>query len=424
MIGETMEYIHNARNFGGILSLKSIAGLLNHMGNPQKKLKYVHVTGTNGKGSVIAFLSRILMEAGYKTGVFTSPYIQCFSEEIKIDGKEITSSEIVACMETVKSAADEMQKAGEQGPTEFELVIAMALLHFLREKCDIVILEVGMGGRLDATNVIDFPEAAVITTVSYDHMNILGDTLGKIAFEKAGIIKDKCNVALCPQKPEADAVIKRVCQMRNAKLYPLNLSQIVRHSFDLSGQAFDFDKYKDLKIHLLGDYQTVNAALAVRAAEALKDRGFSIREKDIRKGLENARWPGRLEIICRDPFLLIGGSHNVQGVQSLSDNLKEYFPGRKFTFITGVLADKEYKKMMDLIAPLAQRFVTVTPKNSRALDSGILAGVLKKYGVKVTDCKNTARALEFCRETAEPGDFFCAFGSLYFIGQIREAYHL
>ena len=421
---EAMQYIHEAQKFGSRPGLESIRKLLEYMGNPQKRLEFVHVAGTNGKGSTVAFISQILMEAGYLVGIYTSPFIQRFSERIKVNGEEIPEAEIAGITGIIKQAVDRMVQNGEENPTEFDIVTAMGFQYFADQHCDIVVLEVGLGGRLDSTNIIDAPEAAVITTISYDHMDVLGDTLDKIAFEKAGIIKTGGDVVLYPQEPEIEKLVERICTERRAKLHEVELSDLRPVSFSLSGQKFGFKGYNALNIALLGEHQIKNAAVAISTAEILNAKGYCISKDAIRRGLADTKWPGRFEIIHKDPLLLIDGAHNVQGVTILKEGLCKYFPGKKFSFLVGVLADKEYQAMMGIIAPLAERFVTVTPENSRALNAQDLADYLARYGKPVMSCDRLEDAIRKGTDLCGQDGMLCAFGSLYYIGKVRELFGL
>jgi dihydrofolate synthase/folylpolyglutamate synthase len=420
---EALNYFHSVPKFTKKDNLNTIETLLKYLSDPQKKLKVVHVAGTNGKGSTVAYISKILMEAGYRVGVYTSPFLQRFTERVKINDQEISEAEVGQLAARIKTAVNDMQAYQEGMPTEFDLITVMAFLYFAECGCDIVVLEVGLGGRLDSTNIIDIPEAAVITTISYDHMEVLGNTLAKIAYEKAGIIKNGCEVVLYPQEPEVEAVMKEVCDDKKALLHAVDLSELKLISYGPSGQSFDLGQYKRLEIHLLGDYQLQNAATAVRTIEVLNSRGFHIKEDQIRKGLKNTRWAGRLEIIRNNPLLLIDGAHNTQGVSSLKDCLIKYFPGKSFTFIIGVLADKEYSEMMDMIEPLAKRFITITPPSPRALPSKELAAFLGQYGKEIISFDKVEEALDYCGSFG-PEELICAFGSLYYIGIIRDYYGL
>lgn len=422
---EAMKYIQKTQYLGIKPGLQRIRVLLEHLGDPHKKLKYIHVAGTNGKGSTVAFMSSILAEAGYKVGIFTSPHIQRFSERIRINQAEIPESDIARITGIIKEKIELMLDQGMSNPTEFEIVTAMAFQYFAEQGCDIVVLEAGMGGRLDSTNIIDAPEAAVITTISYDHMEVLGGTLQEIAGEKAGIIKRDCDVVLYPQEPGVERLFEQVCQEQSAGLHKVELSSLSPAGFDKFRPEFDYEEYKSLRISLLGNYQIRNAAVAIKTMEVLKEKDYKIGEEALRNGLLKAKWPGRFEIVNRSPLFLIDGAHNPESVITLADNLKIYFPEKKITFVTGVLADKDYKSMMETVIPRAERFITVTPKSPRALSAGELANFLKSsYGANVSVAGNTENAVRKSLELCSNDGLICAFGSLYFIGGVRGYFEL
>ncbi|MGE5613453.1 MAG: bifunctional folylpolyglutamate synthase/dihydrofolate synthase [Bacillota bacterium] len=419
---EALEYIHGTLKFGSKLGLHNIGVLLGLMGEPHKKLKYVHVAGTNGKGSTSAFISSILTEAGYRTGLFTSPFIQRFTERIRIGNEEISPAELAEITAFVKSCVDRMLAMGESHPTEFEIVTAIGFEYFYRKKCDIVVLEVGLGGRFDSTNIIDTPEVAVIATINYDHTDRLGGTLPEIAFEKAGIIKPGGNVVIYGQDKEVEKVFENACAERGAKLTRTDFSGIVIHDFGIDGQTFSFEQYDRLKIRLLGRHQTRNAALAVKAVETLREKGFNISDEALGKGLEKARWPGRLEVLSKDPVVLIDGAHNAEGAAVLKNAIDEYFPGRPVTFIMGVLKDKPYLEMIKTVLPGCKRVFTVTARSPKALPADILAKAAADYCKNVQISDTIESAVRISMETAETDEVICAFGSLYYIGIVREMF--
>ncbi len=415
-----LEFINGIAKFGTHLGLENITTLMEYLGNPQNDLRYIHVAGTNGKGSTVAFISQILIESGMKVGIYTSPFIQRFSERIKINDREISDDELARVATTVRKAAEKMVADGHDMPSEFELVNAMAFIYFKENKCDICVLEVGMGGRLDATNVIRCPLLAVITTISFDHMDYLGDTLAKIAYEKAGIIKNGGDVLLYPQEKEAEDVFENVCSERHAVLHHAGMPKKLI-SADTRGQIFDMDDYKGLRISLLGNYQINNAATAVNAALILRKKGLKISDDNIKKGLEHTIWPGRFEIISRNPDVIIDGSHNAEGMQKLSESLHQYFHDRKIIFIFGILRDKQYGKMLDIILPSAKRAYTVTPPTPRALPAEeLMEEIEKRSGIQTEAFENVETALKEAQEAADSDDIICVCGSLYYIGQVRS----
>ena len=421
---EAINYIHGTLKFGSKLGLHNIGTLLKLMGDPQKKLKFVHVAGTNGKGSTTAFISSILTEAGYRTGVFTSPFIQRFTERIRIGSEEISHEDLADITTDVKAAVDKMQEMGENHPTEFELVTAVAMAYYSRKACDVVVLEVGLGGRFDSTNIIDTPDLAVITTISYDHMDRLGNTLQEIAYEKAGIIKPGGDVVIYGQSRDVEQVFEKACAERGARLFRTDFDDLVLHEFDIDGQLFSWGGYSNLRIKLLGRHQLRNAAVAVHAAERLKTMGYRIPEDVLRRGLYNTKWPGRLEVLSRDPLFLVDGAHNPEGAAMLKNALNEYFPGRPVTFIMGVLSDKDYTTMMQLTLPGCKRLFTVTTDSPKALPAVELAKFAGSYCKKVQISDTIEGAVNECMKSASPDEVICAFGSLYYVGIVRGAFGL
>lgn len=417
---EALEYIHGTLRFGSKLGLHNMQVLLGLMGDPHKKLKYVHVAGTNGKGSIVSFLSSILMEAGYKVGIFTSPYIQRFSERIKINRQEIAGEDLARITAFVKEKVEQMVAQGENHPTEFEIVTAIAFQYYLESGCDIVVLEVGLGGRFDSTNIIGTPEAAVISTIGYDHMEWLGDTLPRIAFEKAGIIKPEGDVILYPQPEEVELVFSEVCAQRGARLHRVDFSGMELLEYGDGGQCFHWCDYKNIKINLIGEHQTKNAAVAITAAEVLTKKGWRLEKESIRRGLEAARWPGRLEILSREPMFIIDAAHNPEGARALRSALDTYFPEKRRIFIMGVMKDKDYKVMIETVIPGADRVVTLTPENPRALRADELANNVRRYCKSVSVSDTIEHAVKVSLEAATPDSLVCAFGSLYFIGGVRD----
>lgn len=417
---EALDFIHSTYKFGSKLGLQNIGKLLELLDNPQKRLKFVHVAGTNGKGSTTAYISSILMAAGYKVGIYTSPFIQRFTERIKINNIEIEQQKLAHITSKVKDAIEMMIAEGFNHPTEFEVVTAVALKYYYEEKCDIVVLEVGLGGRYDATNIIDSPEVAVITSISYDHMAILGDTLPKIAFEKAGIIKKGCDCVLYKQSQEVTKVIEDACKERDAKLTKVDFNKLSLGSFSMDGQHFSYGHLEDLFISLLGDHQLRNACTAIEVAFILKQKGFKINDEQIKEGLKAAIWIGRLELLSKNPLFLVDGAHNEDGARTLMEAIKKYFPGHKVTFIMGVLKDKEYTKLIKLASEIADKFIAIAVPNSRTLKAEELFTEITKYCGNVTKSDTIKGAIELALSQRKDGELICAFGSLYFIGEVRE----
>lgn len=416
-IEEVMEFIHKTSWQRCALGLSRIEELMRLLGNPEKKLKYVHIAGTNGKGSTAAFIASILMKAGYKTGLYTSPYINSFNERIQINGSNITNEELIKIAEEVK----EKVKLMKEKPTEFEIITAMAFLYFRNSKVDIVVLEVGLGGRLDSTNIIEESEVAIITTIGLEHTKELGDTVEKIAYEKAGIIKKKCDTVLYQQSSSVHRIVSEICREKDSKLHVLNFNEVREFKSDLDSQIFNTRDYKNIEIKLLGEHQIKNAAVALKTAEVLKKRGWNISDDAIYQGLKKTKWPGRFEILNREPLFIVDGAHNPNGVASLVNNIEKYFPNKKVIILVGVMADKEYEKMFDKVAPFVKEFIVVQPNNPRALFSSDLVVFLKKrYDISVIDGGEVSKGVKEALMRAEASDIIIAFGSLYMVGDIRK----
>ncbi len=363
----------------------------------------------------------MLRAAGYRTGLYISPYIQRFGERIQINGTAISEAEIAASMTKVAEAARRLSERSEHPPTVFELVTAMGFDYFRQKNCDIVVLEVGLGGRLDATNVIDAPEAAVITRIGLDHTEVLGDTIAKIAAEKGGIVKPGCDVIVYDQTAEVTDVLEAICAERGAKFHRADAAGARLHEITVHGLRFDWGGYRDLRTRLTGLFQMNNAITAVRAAELLRDRGWKLSEASIREGLAKAGCIGRLELLQEKPVFLVDGAHNPQGVEALMKSLGALFLGRKIHFLMGVLADKDYRADLAEALPLAERFYAVTPPIDRALPAAALAEEIKRRSdVPVSAYDDIRAALGDMLREASDENVLCAFGSLYQIAEIRK----
>ena len=416
-LDEALYYIHSVCWKGSVPGLERISALLDKMGHPERKLKFIHVTGTNGKGSTCAMLASMFTKAGYKTGLYTSPFLIRFNERIQIDGVQISDEEICRITEYIKPLADSIFEQ----PTEFEMVTALGFEYFARQGCDLVVCEVGMGGEFDATNVILPPEAAVICNIGLDHTEVLGDTLEKIAATKAGIIKPGCDAVIYREKPSVEAVFEERCEKLGVPLHKADFDSLQLLSHSLEGQVFDWEDFKGLQLPLLGEHQLHNAAVALTTARVLQKRGWRITDENIREGIETVRWPGRFELMRREPMFIIDGGHNPQCVQALAENLRTYLPSRPLTVLTGVLADKDWQHMFAPLAPLAEGFVTVTPDNPRALDAQTLAEGLRAFGKPVTACSSIAEGVRLAKARAGARGAVLCCGSLYLLGDVLSA---
>ncbi len=414
---ETLEYISSINWKGSVLGLSRIRDLLDLLGNPQKDLKFIHIAGTNGKGSTAAFLSSVLIEAGYKVGLFTSPYIEVFNERMQINNTNISDEELAEITTYIRPFADSM----EDKATEFELNTAICMEYFKRNSCDIVVLEVGMGGELDSTNVIDSPEAAVITAIGLDHTEELGDTVEKIAKTKAGIIKEGCSAVLCKQAESVMDVIRNRCDEVHVTLDISEPDKVEFLSLSIDGQKFRYPGFEELEIPLIGSYQLENVALALKTIEVMQKRGWEISNEAIIKGLKNTRWPGRFEVILRDPLFIVDGAHNPHGIRATSASIKAVFEDPKLVFIFGVMADKDYPDMLDQILPMASEVCCVTPDNPRALKADRLAEIIRESGVPATPYETIGEAVEGAISKAKEQETdVIALGSLYMIGDIKS----
>lgn len=413
---DAIDYIHSTLWRGSRLGLVRMKELANSMSNPQKDMKFIHIAGTNGKGSTAAMLSNILTSCGYKTGLFTSPYVTNFTERIQINGKPIPEEALARETEFVRPFAEKMQDK----PTEFELVTAIALSYFKHSECDIVILEVGMGGALDSTNVIDVPEIAIITSIGLDHMQQLGSTIEDIAYTKAGIIKSGGQVISYGGDDSVRAVISSVCEEKHAQLSWADFDSITFKGQSGSLQIFDFGQYKDLELSLLGSYQLKNAALVLGCVNILRQKGWDITDHAVREGLKTVNWPGRFELLSDSPVFLLDGAHNPDGTSAAADSLKAVYPDKKFVFLTGVMADKDVESLFAPLIDIAECFITVTPDNPRSMPSDKLSMILKSMSANALSCPTIDSGINTAIDIAGTDGAICAIGSLYMAGAIRS----
>ena len=372
---EALEYIDGMQWFGSKPGLARVGALLEKLGNPQKGLKFVHIAGTNGKGSCAAMAASVLKAAGYRTGLFTSPYLYRFNERMQINGRRIDDEALAELVTELRPLADAMV---EDHPTEFELITAAALLWYSRERCDIVVLEVGLGGRFDATNIIGAPEAAVIMNIGLDHTGVLGSTVEQIAMEKAGIIKPGCACVLYEQQESVEAVVKKRCAECGVPLRVADFNEIRREFDSLEGQVFSY-KGESYAIPLMGEHQLRNAAVVLEVVEALRGRGWKLPHEDVEHGLYAVNWPARFELIHSEPLFVVDGGHNPQCAETVRDNLMNYFSNRRRVLLVGVLADKDYAALTKILNAAADEYICVTPNSDRALPAEALAEHLRRY---------------------------------------------
>lgn len=414
---EAIEYIHSRLTFGSVLGLERIEALCEMLGNPQDKLRFVHVAGTNGKGSTSTMISEMLISAGYKTGLFTSPYILDFRERIQLDGELIPMDELGRATERVKEKAEILDEKG-MNPTEFEILTAAALLYYYESGCDAVVLEVGMGGIYDSTNIIKDTDVCVIASISYDHTAILGNTIEEIAFNKAGIIKENSAVAVYPQPFDAAyKVIADTAESKNCTLYSVDKNGIEFLKNDSTGNEFIY-KGRKIKTQLLGEHQIYNAATAFEAGLAMIDKGFEITENDIISGIFSATVPARVQIISREPMIVIDGGHNEDGVSALCKILKSTFSQYKITAVMGMMKDKDVDAAVEMLAPLCERIVAVTVNNPRSISASELKEKLSHYCKNVDACESAAEAYNKEKAKIQNGEMLLVSGSLYLASEI------
>ena len=407
---EALDYIHSVNWTFCKPGLERIRALCDALGNPQDTLRFVHVAGTNGKGSFCAMTASVLQAAGYRTGLFTSPYIKVFNERMMVDGEMISNEELAELTAYVRPIADAMTDK----PTEFELITALAFVYFQRHGCDVVVLEAGMGGRLDSTNIITSPLLSVITGVALDHVAFLGDTVEKIAAEKAGIIKDGTPILYGGEDAVAEAVIAAVATEKSAPYRRVDrIALSVAHS-DLDGTVFSYGGYEDLRLSLLGLYQPYNAATVLTAVQWLNACGLSIPPDAVRKGLSAVSWPGRFEVLSRDPLVIFDGAHNAEGIAAAVRSILHYFADKKVYVLTGVLQDKDYHAIAADLAGVASRAFVLTPDNPRALAGETYAALLGELGVAAEAYDSVGAAYAAARAAAEADGLpLLGVGSLY-----------
>lgn len=421
---DALEYLIDKSNLGSRLGLDAIGKLLELLGNPQDKLRFIHVGGTNGKGSTSTYLAFALEAAGYKVGLFTSPHLERYNESIQINHREIPNEKMGRLIGIIREKADIMVEKGLLHPTTFEIITALGFLYFLEEKVDYVVLEVGLGGRNDSTNIIDSPLATVFTPIDYDHIDILGNTLSEIAYEKAGIIKENTAVISYIQDEEVSRVIKEVSEEKEAELYICPVNNIKVKRVSNSGARFDFS-YKgsfleDIEIFILGEYQIYNAALALTTILILKNKGYiDISEEQLKEGFSRARIPGRLEILRENPTFIVDGAHNVQSVIQLKNSIR-LFKYNKLILGIGMLKDKDTAHVAQLLAPLAQEIVVTEVNSPRKLEANTLAEKILDYNESIQVEKDVKKAIERALEIAEKDDLIIFTGSLYLIGEVRS----
>lgn len=427
---QAMDYIENSAKFSMKLGLSRTEKILELLGNPHNKLKCIHIAGTNGKGSTTAMISAILGEAGYKVGMYTSPYIEEFEERIQINGANIPKEDLARVVTKVSEAVDTVIKFGYDNPTQFEIITCAGLLYFYEQNVDFAVIEVGLGGRLDSTNVVT-PVLSIITSISYDHMDILGDTISKIAYEKAGIIKNGVPVVLYPQEKEAEEMVEKVCIEKETKLIKVCKESVKFMSFDeiciedkvSIAQNIIINTEKcgyNVDLALLGKHQILNCATALYAVEELIRIGLDIEKEAVLKALAKVKWKGRFEILNQAPLVVIDGAHNIDGIRRLKESVEVYLQYKDLILILGILADKQVGDMVKTIVPMAKRVICITPHSDRAELASELKEIVQKYNKNCEIVEGYEEAYKLGLNYCSKKDLLLISGSLYMIGDMRK----
>lgn len=426
---QTLEYLERLRVFGSNYGLERTEKLLEKLGNPHEKIKLIHIAGTNGKGSTSSILGNILISHGYRVGFFNSPHLEDIEETIRINNENIKEEEFIELINEIKVYVDEVIEEGFNHPTEFEVLTCIMFLYLYRKKVDFGIIEVGLGGRLDSTNVIN-PILSIITSISLDHINILGDNITEITKEKCGIIKKNTPVITCMQKDEALEVIIEKASLMNSNLIVSNSNnfRFINVSFNdkiYQEVGFKFDEKEEiLKLPLLGDHQIINLSLAISAIKELNSLNYI--DLDIEKvkfGVFNTKWNGRLEVINKEPIIVLDGAHNLEGIEVLKRSIDKYFKFNNLYLIIGILKDKEVEKMVEVITPSANKVYTLEPNSIRAEKAETLKEIIKKYNDNVESFEDYNKAIEDVLSKANEKDLILVCGSLYMIGSIRSLFY-
>ena len=422
---ECLDFMDELKKSGIVPGLGSIKELCRRLGNPQDAFPCIHIAGTNGKGSVLAYLSTVYKTAGYRVGAFSSPAVFNPRETIRVDGKNMTKKAYTEGLEKIKEAVETIKADGLPAPTAFEAEVALAFLYFADKKCDIVMLEAGMGGREDATNLITRTLAAVLMPIGMDHMQFLGGTLDKIAYQKAGIIKKGCVAVSAVQQEEAAAEIRKEAEKQGCSCIFATVPEKIKYG--LKKQKFSYRDafgtlHKDMEITILGVCQAENAAVAIEVVEALnRQNAFVVSEENLRRGLLETSWPGRFEVLREKPYFVIDGAHNEPAAKKLVQSVSAYFSNKRIIYIMGMLKDKEYEKVAEITYPYADQIITVTPpENKRALSAMDLAAAVSAYHPRVTTAGSVEEAVEMAYLLAGKEDVILCFGSLSFLGRVRD----
>lgn len=415
---EVLDYVEELKKYGSVPGLYNVQRLCERLGNPQDKLKFIHIAGTNGKGSVLAFCSEILKASGYRVGRYISPTIFEYRERIQVNGRPVSKKDLCHLMGLMKDLCREIEAEGNPHPTAFEIETAMAFVYFLEQNCDMVVLETGLGGLLDATNIVKTTVLEIFTSISFDHMGILGNSLSDIAENKAGIMKPGSRAVALKGDNTVMEILDRKAKELDIPLSVVEPSEITGIKSSLERQSFHYKDYRDLTISMVGKYQLENAALAVCAMEELEKAGFPVKERAVYKGLLHTCWPGRFQILDKKPLFIADGAHNRDAAVRLSQSLQFYFTNRRIIYIIGILRDKEQDEILKVTCPLADQILTVPTPGERGLPAYDLACIVKEYHDNVTSTDSVQEAVELAYLLADKDTVIIAFGSLSYLGNL------
>ena len=416
---EARVYLEHVSKYGSVLGLESIRHLMEELGNPQNELQVIHIAGTNGKGSILAYVSTVLQCAGWKVGRYISPTVMEYLERFQIDGEYMPKEVLLPIVEEVKWAAEQMQMKGMPYPTVFEIETAIAFVYFARENCDYVVLETGLGGRLDATNIVKNTKVCVFASISMDHMAVLGNTLAEITEEKAGILKTESVAVSYPQTEEVRKILQQKADEKNIPLWFADKEQVVVQKEELGSQNFSFKEFRDVEIQLTGRNQIENAITALEVIRALRNQNVSIPDEAIYQGMRRTVWPGRFQVLETSPLVIVDGAHNEDATRRLAENIQTYLQGRPIIGVMGVFKDKAYKTIIEIMQPYLEYVYTIDlPNKDRTLDRRELVRVLKAQGISAEDCESVEKALRKAKKSAKDGQAVLVFGSLSYLGEV------
>ena len=416
---EARVYLEHVSKYGSVLGLESIRHLMEELGNPQNELQVIHIAGTNGKGSILAYVSTVLQCAGWKVGRYISPTVMEYLERFQIDGEYMPKEVLLPIVEEVKWAAEQMQMKGMPYPTVFEIETAIAFVYFARENCDYVVLETGLGGRLDATNIVKNTQVCVFASISMDHMAVLGNTLAEITEEKAGILKTESVAVSYPQTEEVRKILQQKADEKNIPIWFADKEQVVVQKEELGSQIFSYKEFRDVEIQLTGRNQIENAITALEVIRALRNQNVSIPDEAIYQGMRRTVWPGRFQVLETSPLVIVDGAHNEDATRRLAENIRTYLQGRPIIGVMGVFKDKAYKTIIEIMQPYLEYVYTIDlPNKDRTLDRRELVRVLKAQGISAEDCESVEKALRKAKKRAKDGQAVLVFGSLSYLGEV------